>query len=147
MNENHIQGSVNSSKNFGLFYNNELVQVVSFGKSRFKKDEVELLRMSTKLNTQVVGGFSKLISFALDYMKINNFISYIDRRLFNGKGYKSCGFKKIGESKPSYFYIMGAKRENRLKYQKHKLLKLLKNYNSELTEKENMMNNGYKCLK
>lgn len=141
--ENHIQGYVNSNLNFGLFYGEDLVQVCSFGKSRFKNGEIELLRMATKLNTQVVGGFSKLINYAMNEMNVAEFISYVDRRLFNGKGYESCGFEKLGESEPSYFYIIGNKRENRMKFQKHKLIDVLKNFDECLSEKENMRNNGY----
>ena len=47
--------------------------------------------MSTKLNTQVMGGFSKLIK----HSKLKKFISFVDRRLFNGKGYIASGFKLI----------------------------------------------------
>lgn len=61
LNKYHIQGAVNSSIRYGLFYKNELVQCIGLGKSRFKKDEIELHRICTKSNTQVLGGFSKLI--------------------------------------------------------------------------------------
>lgn len=146
LNKNHIQGFVNSKFNFGLYYNDELVQLVTFGKNRFKNNEIELLRMCTKLNTQVVGGFSKLIKYALNFINIDEFISYVDRRLFNAKGYISSGFEIIGESKPSYFYTKGIRRENRLKYQKHKLPKLLKEFNPSLSEKENMLANKFHII-
>lgn len=146
LNQNHIQGYIKSKYNFGLFYNDNLIQVISIGQSRFKKDETELLRMATLLNTQVIGGFSKLLNYAMKYLSISELYSYIDKRLFNGKGYESCGFKKISESKPSYFYIKGMKRENRMKYQKHKLKNLFENFDENLTEKENMLNNGYHLI-
>ena len=89
--ENHIQGEINSKLRLGLFYKDELVQVAGGGYSRFKKEEIESHRMSTKLNTQVMGGFSKLIK----HSKLKKFISFVDRRLFNGKGYIASGFKLI----------------------------------------------------
>ena len=36
--------------------------------------------------------------------------------------YESLGFSFVHVSAPSYFYIVNHKRENRIKYQKHKLV-------------------------
>lgn len=139
LNENHLQGSINSAIRYGLYYNNELVQVIGFGKSRFKEGEYELYRLCSKLNTQIVGGFSKLIK----HSNITNFISYIDRSVYSGNGYLINGFNVIGFTPPNYFYTKGGIRLNRLMCQKHKLPKLLQNFNPQLSESENMQNNGY----
>ena len=72
--KNHIQGSINRGEYFGLYYENELIQIIQIGKSRFKKEESELLRMATKLNYEVIGGFSKL----LKHQPYNEIYSYID---------------------------------------------------------------------
>ena len=137
VNENHIQGYSNAKYKFGLFYNNELVQCIGISKSRFCKNEMELIRMCTKLNTQVIGGFSKLM-MNQPYEEI---ISYVDRRLFNGKGYESSSWKIIKYNSPSYYYFNHGKRENRLEYQKHKLKDKLSVYDETLSEHDNMMNN------
>lgn len=136
---NHIQGSINSSIRLGLFYESELVQVAGWGKSRFKKDEMELHRMCSKLNTQVIGGFSKLIK----HSNLKKFISYVDRSLYDGKGYEASGFTIIGTTPPSYFYYRNGRRLNRIQAQKHKLGKLLENFDASLSETENMLNNKY----
>lgn len=140
LNENHIQGEINSKLRLGLFYKDELVQVAGWGYSRFKKGEIELHRMATKKFIQVIGGFSKLIK----HSNLKSFVSFVDRRLFNGKGYTSSGFKLIDITEPSYFYLTKdfQFRENRIKYQKHKLSKLLESFNPSLTEEQNMLNNG-----
>lgn len=137
---NHIQGSINSSYRLGLFYNNELVQLICIGKSRFKKDEYELLRMCTKLNTQVIGGFSKLIT----HQPYNNLISFIDRSKFTGNSY-SINFKEISKTPISYVYIKGNRVLNRISAQKHKLKTLLgeNNFNENKTEQQNMLDNGW----
>jgi hypothetical protein len=138
--KNHIQGAVNSNLRLGLFYNGELVQVAGWGKSRFKKGEYELHRVCSKLNTQIVGGFSKLIK----HSKLKTFISYVDRSLYDGKGYTACGFKILSITPPGYFYWSDTKgRLSRSKAQKHKLSKLLKNYNKDISELENLHNNEY----
>ena len=137
--ENHIQGGINSSIKYGLFYNSELVSVIGFGKSRFKKGEIELHRFCSKLNTSVVGGFSKLIS----YSSIENFISYIDLSKFTGEGYVNIGFSIIDRTPPSYFYTKNGEVLSRYQCQKHKLSKLLENYDPSLSEIENMNMNNY----
>jgi hypothetical protein len=96
--------------------------------------------MATKNFTQVIGGFSKLIK----HSGLKHFYSYVDKRLFNGNGYISSGFKYVGESKPSYFYTQDGKTKfNRLMFQKHKLINILDNLDSNLSEEENMLNNKY----
>lgn len=136
---NHLQGSINGGEYYGLYYGNELVQIIQIGKSRFKKDEIELYRMCTKINTQVIGGFSKLMKNQ-PYSRI---ISYIDRSLYSGKGYFGSGWKFLGITKPNYCYFINSKRENRLKYQKHKLSKILEKFDPKLSEVQNMKNNHY----
>ena len=136
---NHIQGSINSSIRYGIFYKDELVSVIGFGKSRFKRDEIELHRFCSLLNTQVIGGFSKLIK----HSGIRNFISYVDLAHFDGSGYTKCGFKLISRTKPSYIYFKGDEIKTRMNCQKHKLSSFLKTYNNTLTEEENMFVNGY----
>ena len=146
--QNHIQGAINAKYNFGLYYNNELVQIACWGQNRFSNNELELLRMCSKLNTQVIGGFSKIIKHSLPLLPAKQFISYVDKSLFDKKGYIATNFTPIKESKPSYFYVKKGSliRENRIKYQKHKLPTLLENYDKTLTEKQNMKNNEYMLI-
>ena len=63
LNENHIQGSVNSKIKIGLFYNNELIQCIGVGKTRYSDNQFELYRMCSKKFHQVIGGFSKLLKY------------------------------------------------------------------------------------
>lgn len=139
----HLQGSVNSSIRYGLFYNNELVSVIGFGKSRFKQGEIELHRYCVKAGYQIVGGFSKLITHACTNADISEFISYIDLAHFNGRGYKKAGFKLLEVTQPSYIYIKGDEIKSRMQCQKHKLEAFLEEYDPNLSEYENMLLNGW----
>lgn len=140
LDENHLQGFVASSYRLGLYYNDELVQLLCFGKNRFKKNEVELLRMCTKKNTQVIGGFSKL----LKYQHYASFVSYVDLSKFDANGYLENNFKLINQSAPNYKYINGEQILNRILAQKHKLPKLLgDNFDESKTESQNMIDAGY----
>lgn len=139
--KNHIQDKINtSSLRYGLFFKDELVMIAGWGKSRFKKGEYELHRMCPLLNTQVIGGFSKLISAS----GLSQFISYISRDIFSGSGYFKIGFSLEEVTEPGYFYCNNKlNRINRMSAQKHMLEKFLPYFNKNLTEIENMKNNGY----
>lgn len=127
--KNHIQGYVGSKVKLGLFYNNELVSIMTFGNLRKNmghksiEGSWELLRFCNKLNTSVVGGSSKLLKYFLKKYNPNNLISYADRRWSNGNMYEQIGFTKIGNTIPNYFYIVDNKREARFKYRKDILIK------------------------
>jgi hypothetical protein len=132
LNENHLQGSVGSNIKYGLYYNGELVSVMTFGKKRASMGvktrivgEFEMIRFANKLNTTVVGGASKLLKH---FIKTNNpasILTFADRRYSNGGLYKKLGFTHINNSNPSYYYFKqhGLKREFRFKYRKDILVK------------------------
>lgn len=141
-NENHLQG-YKPGKNIGLYYEDELVSCVTFGKSRYdKKYDWEILRYANKLNTSVVGGFARL----LKHFRNNNpgsIITYADRRFFDGRVYEDNGFTFSHTSNPNYYYTDYEKRYNRQKFQKHKLKDTLEIFDENLTEWENMQLNGW----
>lgn len=64
---NHLQGkATGQSVCLGLFYNGDLVEVMTFGKPRMaKKWDWELIRLCTKKDWVVVGGKSKLLKHFL----------------------------------------------------------------------------------
>lgn len=139
LNQNHIQGSCMSKYRYGLFYNNELISIMTFGKSRFS-NEFELLRFCNKLYTNVIGGASKLFKhFLVDHPEIKEVISYADKRWSNGNLYEKLNFNLINISKPSYFYVIDKIRYNRINFQKHKLI----NNTNNLSEHDYMFNNKF----
>lgn len=138
---NHIQGPINGM-HIGLYHNHELVCLMSIGKSRFSK-HTELLRFCNKLNTSVVGGFSKLLKKAKKtYPEI---ITYADLRYSDGALYEQNG-KFLRKTKPGYYWVdkNQQKRINRFQTQKHKLSKLLgAKFDASKTEQANMIEAGY----
>jgi len=144
LNENHIQGSVKSNIKLGLYYNGELVSLMTFGYGRVimggKDNEWELLRFCNKLNTNVVGGASKLLKHFINNYRPKEIISYADRRWSMGNMYEKLGFEFIHNSKPNYWYINGNIREYRFKYRKSRLTNLL-NYDEKLSEHDIMLMN------
>lgn len=145
---NHLQGDCPSSVNLGLYYNDELVSLITFGKSRFnKKYDWELLRFCNTLNTSVVGGASKLLKHFRKY-HTGSIISYADKRRSNGNLYKQLGFEHLHDSPPNYWYFRTSELvlHSRIKFQKHKLKDKLDYFNANLSESENMYNNGYRKI-
>ena len=146
LNESHIQGFSNGKYAYGLYYNDELVSIMTFGERRInmggKKIEgfYELVRFCNKLNTNVIGGASKLFKRFINDFNPNEIISYSDKRWSTGQLYDILGFKHDHDSRPNYFYVVGDKRENRFKYRKDRLLK--EGFDSDKTEHEIMANRG-----
>jgi len=145
---NHIQGFVNSSINIGLYFNNEIVSLMTFSKPRFNSNyEWELVRFCNKLNTKIIGGASKLLTYFEKMHNPKSIISYADRRYSNGNLYKTLGFAFVRCSRPNYFYTKDLSTlESRMKYQKHNLSEMLEEFDSEITESQNMFNNGYRRI-
>lgn len=142
--ENHIQGKCPSAIKIGLFYDNKLVSLMTFGYNRFSKANIknnyELLRFCNKSNTRVVGGASKLLKYFIKTYKPNEIISYADKRWSDGNLYEILGFQKYNESKPNYFYVVNGKREYRFNYRKSVLIK--QGYDPNKTEKQIMEERG-----
>lgn len=109
--KNHTQGSCGSSYNIGLYFESELVSLMSFGKLRkslgslHKEGTWELLRFCNKIETEVTGGASKLMKKFIVEKLPDKIISYCDRRWSpTGDLYKKLGFEFIHNTNPNYWY-------------------------------------------
>jgi len=146
LNNNHIQGYIGAKIVLGLYYNEELYGLMTFGKSRFnKKYDWELIRFCTKLNCSIVGGASKLLKYFEETYRPKNLISYADLRYSIGNLYYKLGFSLSHISTIDYDYVSPDRkhRYSRIRFQKHKLAKILPTFDPNLTEWQNMQLNGY----
>lgn len=141
LDKNHISGFLPSSIYVGLHYDNELVEVMTFSKPRFDKVcEWEIIRLSSSLDTYIVGGFSKMLSFFRTSYS-GSIISYVDLRFGDGSSF--YGFYKIRETECGYFWTDTYKQVSRYQAQKSNLAKWLKSFDASKTETENMQNAGF----
>ena len=116
--KNHLQGKSSSIENFGLYFNTELVMLVSIGhlsRSHVAKGKkiLELKRSCSKIDYLIVGGFSKLFKSVVNYAQLKGYDSirsYCDLRWGTGNSYSKLGFKLICETKYTPHYIKGMKR-------------------------------------
>ena len=104
----HIQGKARQNTiNYGLYYNNELYAVMSFGKLRLSKTDdgqFELHRYCVKDGHTIVGGANKLLkAFEIEYNP-TYIRSYSDNDYFMGGIYERLGFNNSGQCTPRYYW-------------------------------------------
>jgi hypothetical protein len=142
LSKNHIQGYSSSSYNIGLYHNDELVSLMTFGWRRTNnKREFELIRFCNKLDYLVIGSASKLFKHFLLNNDVESITSYSDISLFSGLLYEKLGFEKVNLSEPNYFWVVNGLRRHRYNFSKRKLVK--RGYDSNKTGVEIMNDLGY----
>lgn len=108
---NHLQGHRNAAVTYGLFYNNQLVQLMSFSKTKYNKNlkgdnSWEIIRGCPGSNNVVIGGVSKLFAHFVREYNPDAVFSYCDFNKFDGKGYEALGMKFIGYTGPDMKWLM-----------------------------------------
>ncbi len=107
---NHLQGDAAASWCWGLYVGDDLLQVLSVREARYTgapSSFWEVARFATRVDTQVVGGLSRLLSRAREYLRargVTRLYTFADRRYSDGQAYKAVGFRLLGTTPPGYFY-------------------------------------------
>lgn len=147
LNSNHIQGNCQSKFRYGLYFNNELVSLMTFGNLRknlgsdSKENHYELLRFCSKQNTNVVGAASKLFKHFIIQKNPEYIVSFCDRRYGTGNLYNVLGFQFEYNSPENYFYVKGLKKYNRFLFRKDILIS--EGFDPSKTESQIMKERGY----
>jgi hypothetical protein len=144
LNNNHIQGWCVSKYRYALSYNGEIVSILTVGKERLNlgysgeksESQLEIIRFCNKLNTKIIGGFSKLFKNLIKNVKFKKITTYSDSSIFTGDVYAKNGFSFIGQTEPGYSYIVNGIRKNRFNFNKSKLIKMGFDKNKTESEKE-----------
>jgi hypothetical protein len=132
--DNHLMGAHKASKSIGLYYQNELVSVLSY-KIIKTKNKIEIARFGSKINTVVIGAFGKLLQKLKEIAKgheITQIESFCDLRYATGKSYEKMGFIAQKETL-GWNWTDGKQRFNRLACKATK----------DKTEKENAKEKGW----
>ena len=151
--ENHNQGSAFFVVSYGLYYEDVLVQLMTFGKPRFNKYySWEIIRDCTKKDTQVIGGASKIWKHFLDENNVRSCIvySYPHEGDFTNKYVDYCDFKNIKKAKPSKkIYFEGVwngeqKRIDKSILERHGVDRLLKgSFGQDRTNEQILLDLGF----
>ena len=114
LNKNHRQGYMTSKVRLGLRIKgtDELVSLMTFNKPRkgigkTSDDDLEweLGRFCNSLNTNVVGGASKLFKYFIKNYKYSKIVSFSDIAHTKGNLYDVLGFTAMSESSPGYVWV------------------------------------------
>jgi len=127
--DNHLQGYVPSKVKIGLFYNNELVSLITFGGLRKSLGQNsiegywELLRFCNKIGYSVIGGTSKLMKHFINEYSPKQIISYCDNSRSDGNLYRKIGFEYAGETPINYYWCKKYIKHSRFSFRKDVLVK------------------------
>jgi hypothetical protein len=105
--------------------------------------EYEMLRFCNKLNTIIIGGASKLLSYFIKNYQPKSILTFADKRYSQGKLYNQLGFKKISETKPNYYYFKPNDMIRHYRFNFRKDVLIRDGYDSNKTEKEIMFERKY----
>jgi len=159
---NHMQGYVPGLIKLGLYHNfqgeNKLVSLMTFGKTIRSNNSPELIRFCNLINTTVIGGASKLLNFFEKVYKPTKILSYANQRWSQGKLYETLGFENTHDTSPSYSYFKSDYDRTGLIFHRSTFTKSnikkyfnenkfdIKTFDENLTETQNMFNNGYRKI-
>lgn len=153
--DNHLQGNCVDKYRYGLYYEDKLISLMTFGSKRNslgnknrESDVYELVRFCNKNYVNVIGGFSKLLKFFIKNHSPKKIETFADIR-WSGINHKDTVYHKTGFSfvkitHPNYWYIKTSRylhRYHRFKFRKDVLVK--EGHSKELTEWEIMQSKGY----
>lgn len=147
LNQNHLHGKNNSSINIGLYYNETLVSVMTFGKLRHfmsssdEKGVYELYRLCHKNGYNITGGTQKMLKFFKDNFQFKKIVTYQDLDWGFSDFYQKLGMNFIRFTGPGYWYLINDHKEHRYNWNKSKLIKM--GHDLNLSEKDIMLNLGY----
>ena len=99
----HLQNACRGQTiRYGLYYDNKLVELMTFGKPRYNKNyEWELLRLCSHKDYKIVGGSEKLFKHFIREINPQSIISYCDYSKFSGEVYERLGMRFIKLTKPN----------------------------------------------
>lgn len=145
LNEYHLQGGIGASVRIGLYYNDELLSVMVFGKTRRCLNDTnenwELYRFCNKGGVQVIGGCSKLFSYFVKKYSPNKIISFSSNDISEGELYKRLGFTFDHETIGYWYIDKNMKRYHRYSFTKKMLVK--KGFDPNLSERQIMSQLNY----
>ena len=143
----HLQSKCKGNLiNLGLYQEEQLVQIMTFGKPRYNKNyQWELLRLCTKMGYYVVGGAERLFKHFIKMQNPESVISYCDVSKFTGDVYLRLGFKLKEQNKPQKIWSKGTVKITDNLLRQRGFDQLFKtNYGKGTSNEQLMLDNGWR---
>jgi hypothetical protein len=111
LNAFHLMGATASARQYGLFYQDQLLCVATYSAGRkmnrlpASQRSYELIRFCTRSGYTVTGGLSRLLRQFIRDHQPGDIMTYVDTQLFSGSSYQKAGFKIISKSEAHWFQI------------------------------------------
>ena len=109
---NHLMGK-GRGQTYALINNNSIVSAIRL--KRMKNNDFEISRFCNTKFCSVTGGFSKLLKAAIEEIKPDKIITFIDKRYGKGDYLSGLGFKYV-HSYPSFKWTDGVETYHRLQF-------------------------------
>lgn len=100
----HLFGYSLSDIKYGLYYENELISIMTF--KDYGDRNFELIHYVVKDNYCIIGGAMKLFHYFVKHHDVNSVITYCDKRFFRADFYYKLGFKYIHDIEPTFDYVL-----------------------------------------
>ena len=137
---NHLQGYIPCSLALGLYFEDELIQIMTL-RAKDKKNKIyEIGRLATKIGYSVIGGAERLFKNLLSYVDYIEIISYNNLDKFTGEVYERLGLSLKDITIP-YGWINDRRFVPRYQTQKSKLIR--QGYDESKSESEIMRSEGF----
>lgn len=150
LNKYHLQGYTHSEIALGLYYDNKLISLMSFGAPRFSHNyEYEIIRYCVAGNYKIIGGAQKLFKYFTDNIDVQSIITYCNISKFTGNMYTRLGFTPIQPepiTQPNYVWV-GTDNKVVTRYQTQKSKLIDKGYGTvDQSEDDIMYSLGYRKI-
>ena len=91
----------------GLYYNDELVSLITMHLLKKAERKWELNRYAIKNGVTIIGGAERLLKHIIQVIDYSSIITYNDNSIFRGLVYKRLGFQYVRTNAPNYMFIQG----------------------------------------
>ena len=91
----------------GLYYEDELVSLITMHLLKKAERKWELNRYAIKSGVTIIGGAERLLKHIIQTIDYSSIITYNDNSIFRGLVYKRLGFQYVRTNAPNYMFIQG----------------------------------------
>ena len=140
----HYQGQTTQAAKFiGLEYCSKVVSIIGY---TIDSDKIRIERFACELFTNVAGGYGRLEKAIIMRHNPSQLVTFSLGLISDGSLYAKSGYKCVDgyQTRPEWYVTDFKNLYNRQRFMKHKLKDILKVFDPDKTERQNILDNGYR---